>query len=135
MKVVLTAAIFDLLHEGHIILLKKMKKEGGKVVVVLHDDESCYRIKGKLPIQDVWQRMKNLYLSELADEVLITKSIDPADQFKKVVSWYDDILFMRADDNKDFPGKWLIEQNNIPIKYVKYTKGVSSTKIRKQLCS
>lgn len=135
MKVVLTAAIFDLLHEGHIILLKKMKKEGCKVVVVLHDDESCYRIKGKLPIQDVWQRMKNLYLSELADEVLITKSIDPADQFKKVVSWYDDILFMRADDNKDFPGKWFIEKRGIPTKFAPYTKGVSSTEIKEHLCN
>lgn len=132
MKVVLTAAIMDLCHEGHLNLLRKMRVSGDKVIVVLHDDKSCYQIKGKIPIQNIKQRVNNLKITGLVDEVLTTKNIDPADQFKRVIRKYRDILFIRADDNKNFPGKWLIDQYNIPIEFIPYTKGVSSTKIRKQ---
>ncbi len=134
MKVVLTAAVMDLLHEGHQKLLRQMRKAGDKVVVVLHDDRSVFLIKGKVPVQSIEQRAKNLKITGLADQVLITKSVDPADQFVKVIRKHKDIIFMRADDNKNFPGKWIIDGYDIPIKYVKYTKGVSSTKLRKKLC-
>lgn len=123
----------DLCHEGHLNLLKEMKKQGDIIIVVLHDDESCYRIKGKIPIQNIKQRIANLKITGLVDKVLITKSIDPADQFKKVIRKYDNILFMRADDNRAFPGRWLIDKHNIPIKFIKYTEGVSSTLLRQQL--
>ena len=134
MKVILTAAIMDFCHQGHINLLKKMKEAGDKVIVVLHDDKSCYEIKGKIPIQNIKQRVNNLKITGLVDKVLVTKYQDPAIQFEKVIKRYKDVLFMRADDNKDFPGRWMIDKNNIPIDFVKYTKGISSTKIRKELC-
>jgi cytidyltransferase-like protein len=134
MKVVLTAAVFDILHEGHLNLLRKMRESGDYVVVVLHDDASVYKIKGKIPIQDIEHRVRNLKITGLVDKVLITKSIDPADQFIKVIKKYPDLIFMRASDNKNFPGKWLIDGYGIPIEYVKYTKGVSSSLIRKRLC-
>lgn len=135
MRVALTAAIMDLMHEGHINLLREMRDKADKIVVVLHDDESCFRIKGKLPIQDIWKRVQNLYISGLADEVLITHSIDPSEEFEKVIGWYDDIIFMRGSDNLDFPGRWMIDKHNIPVSFVDYTKGVSSTEIKKILCS
>jgi cytidyltransferase-like protein len=136
MRVVLTAAVMDLCHEGHIRLLKEMRANGDIVVVVLHDDKSVYEIKGKIPVQDVLHRMNNLHITGLVDRVLVTMNVDPADKFQEVISTYGEknILFMRADDNKNFPGKWIIENYNIPIKYVKYTKGVSSSLIRKKLC-
>ena len=110
-----------------------MRKSGDKVIMIIHDDLSCYKIKGKFPIQSVEHRKRNILLTGLVDKVLITKSTDPADQFQKVISKYKDILFIRGDDNKDFPGKWLLDKHNIPIKFVKYTKGVSSSKIREYL--
>jgi len=134
MKVVLTAAIMDMLHKGHLNLLREMRKSGDYVIVVLHDDKSCFLIKDKIPVQSIKQRVNNLKITGLVDKVLITKSTDPADQFKKVIKNYKDILFIRADDNIDFPGKWILTCNNVPIKYVPYTKGISSTKIREKLC-
>lgn len=133
MRVVLTASIMDTLHAGHINLLREMRKNGDKVIVVLHDDKSCWNIKGKVPIQPVWLRKRNIMITGLADKILITKSIDPADKFQKVINKYKNILFMRADDNINFPGRWLIDKCNIPIKFIPYTKGISSTKIRNLL--
>jgi len=124
----------DLCHEGHLNLLKEMRKRGDKVVVVLHDDKSCFKIKGKIPLQSLKRRIENLKITGLVDKVLTTKDIDPCYIFYKVINKYDDVVFLRADDNKDFPGKWIIDKYNIDIKYIKYTKGVSSTKIKKHLC-
>lgn len=132
MRVALTAAIMDVFHQGHKNILEKMRWEADYVVVVIHDDLSCYRIKGKLPIQTAKHRKRNILLTGLADKVLITKSIDPADQFVKIINKHKEIVFMRGDDNKEFPGKWMIDTHNIPIRYVPYTDGVSSTEIRMQ---
>jgi hypothetical protein len=66
----------------------------------------------------------------LADEVLVTKSVGPCDEFFDVCEKYEDVVFMRGDDNLDFPGKHIIDSFGIPIEYVKYTEGVSSTEIR-----
>ena len=132
MKVVLTAAIMDVFHTGHKNLLEKMRESGERVVVVLHDDMSCWKIKGKIPIQTLRHRKRNLLLTGLADEVLVTRHTDPSDQFEKVIleHGWENILFMRGDDNKDFPGKWMIDSFNIPIKYVRYTPEISSSFVR-----
>ena len=134
LKVVLTAAIMDVFHEGHKNIIDRMNERGTWVVVVLHDDRSCYRIKGKIPIQTTRHRKRNVLLAG-ADEVRITLNTDPADQFERVIEEYgrDNILFMRGDDNTNFPGKWLIEKYGIPIEYIPYTQSTSSTEIRNSI--
>ena len=131
-KVVLLAAIMDLCHEGHLNLLKEMRATGRKVVVVLHDDKSCYQIKGKIPIQNLKQRIDNLRITGLVDWVIVTYSTDPHKEFAKVCK-HNDVIYMRGDDLKDFPGKWILDKYSIPIIYKPYTKGISSTSIRKGL--
>ena len=130
MRVVLTAAIMDVFHRGHKNILERMRSMGDYVVVVLHDDLSCYKIKGKIPIQTVRHRRRNVLLTGLADEVLITKSTDPADKFIEVLCRFNDVVFARGDDNPDFPGKWVIDMHHVPIELIPYTEGVSSTEIR-----
>lgn len=134
-KVALTAAIMDLCHEGHINLLQNMRASADVVVVVLHSDESCWRIKGKIPIQSLEQRINNLKITGLVDEVLVTHTDDPGVTFKKAHSHYPnhDFIFIRGNDNYEFPGKATIIDLDMPIKYTAYTEGVSSTQIRNDL--
>ena len=134
-KVVLTAAIMDCLHEGHINLLRKMREEGDCVIVVLHSDESCWRIKGKVPIQSVERRAECLMTTGLVDETYVTED-DPSYIFRQVYetfSRHSEVVFMRGDDNRFFPGWQTLNQLNVPIKFVPYTEGVSSTQIREGL--
>lgn len=138
MKVVFTAAIMDMCHQGHLNLLKKMREragELGKVIVILHDDKSCYQIKGKIPIQNIKQRRDNLWITELVDDVYTTLNTDPADQFERVFRTYpeEELIFMRGDDNPNFPGRHVIDKKKIPIEFIKYTPGTSSTMLRNQL--
>jgi cytidyltransferase-like protein len=133
MRIVLTAAIMDMFHFAHKNLLKEMRANGDKVVVVLHDDKSCYEIKGKFPVPGIKQRVKNLKDSGLVDKVYVTKRTDPSDKFKLATLFRKDVIFMRGDDNINYPGKWFIDSKKIPTKFIKYTEGISSTKLRDQL--
>ena len=132
MKVVFSASILDLCHSGHLNLLRTMRKRGDKVIMVLHDDYSCFLIKDKFPIWDLKRRIKALKMTGLVDKVMVSKFPDPTDQFKKIIKRYkkEDLLYIRGDDNKKFPGMGIVERNNIPIEFIKYTEGTSSTKIK-----
>ena len=136
MRVVFAAAIMDLLHHGHINLLREMRVAGDKVIVVLHDDASCYRIKGKIPVQNLRQRKANVRITGLADMVLTVRSTDPGRVFERVIRRYrrHDLLYMRGDDlTEDFPGRWALDHHGVAIRFVPYTKDVSSTRLRDQL--
>jgi len=134
-KVALTAAIMDLCHEGHIKLLKHMKASADVVVVVLHSNESCWSIKGKIPIQTLDHRKNNLKITGLVDNVLVTYTDDPSASFKEAFDAYPDheFIFIRGNDNYDFPGKETILELGIPIEFTEYTAGISSTQIRNEL--
>jgi cytidyltransferase-like protein len=133
MRLVFTAAVMDLFHEGHINLLKEMRKEGDLVLVVLHDGFTTFKNKGKLPIESLEKRTRNLIDSGLVDIVRYTFEEEPNETFKNIIKDYGDkfeLLFMRADDWHNFPGKETIDNYHIEIKFVSYTKCVSSTKMK-----
>jgi hypothetical protein len=101
----------------------------------LHDDASVYRIKGKVPVQSIDHRVRNLEITGLVDEVLVTELIEPSDQWLRILDRYpiEDLLFMRGDDNLTPPGVWLLDYFHIDQKIIPYTDGVSSTKMREAL--
>lgn len=130
MKVVFSTGIYDLFHKGHINLLNEMREFGDLVVCIIHDDQSCYDIKGKFPVQPLELRILSLIRSELIDGIIICRGKDPANEFKKVLSRYkgNELVYMRGNDLTDnFPGKWFLDENNVPIEFVKYTEGISSS--------
>ena len=138
-KVVISAAVMDLCHKGHLNVLKAIREEAGIdgwTVMVIHDDKNIYDTKGKIPIQNLQQRMENIKLTGLIDEVLPTFDyLHLAKTFEYIIEKYAgaEFVFMRGDDWNDFPASHVIRTHNIPIKFIPYTEGVSSTYIREQL--
>jgi cytidyltransferase-like protein len=135
MKLVFTAAVMDLLHEGHINLLKEMRKAGDLTLVILHDGFTTFANKEKLPIESLEKRTRNLIDTGLVDIIRYTFEPEPIVAFNSVIIDYCkfDLLFMRGDDWQDFPGREVLETFNIPIKMIKYTKEISSSKLRNEL--
>ena len=141
MKIVMTAAVFDLCHRGHLNILKAMRAEAGVdglVVVFLHDDKSIYDTKGKIPIQSFEQRKRNLEITELVDVIYCVSDYNDLaigirmaydEYFKKL----DGAIWMRGDDWTDFPARKTIEELGIKIKFLPYTVGISSSLIRSGL--
>ena len=70
--VVFTNGCFDIVHVGHLKLLKECKKLGTRLIVALNSDSSIKRIKGKnRPINDIKKRVDFISELDIADEIIV----------------------------------------------------------------
>ena len=70
--IVLTNGVFDILHKGHIELLKFSKLQGNKLVVAIDSDERVRQLKGKdRPINNEEDRRRVLETNRYVDSVVI----------------------------------------------------------------
>lgn len=128
---VYTVGCFDLFHHGHIKLIERMRKLGKTVIVGVHDSRSIYKLKNRVPVDSTALRMLNV--KKYADVVFCISGTDPSAFMTCIVNLKETqtSLYVRGDDMLDFPSKQTVE-NLMPIKYLPYTSGVSSTQIRKE---
>ena len=103
-KVVFTNGCFDLLHVGHVDLLRFCKECGDIVVVGLNSDKSVQLNKGpSRPVLNEQERAHLLEAIEYVDYVVIFDGIDPHPLIEKV---RPDILVK----GQDYTGKWVCGQ-------------------------
>lgn len=85
MKKVFTNGCFDLLHEGHLDLLKFAKSKGDCLIVGLNSDSSVKRLKGsKRPVHNEAFRKKLLKSITYVDEVIIFEDDTPLELIIKI---------------------------------------------------
>lgn len=71
-KIVYVDGTFDLLHVGHVRILKKAKEQGDFLIVGLHDDETVEKHKGaNYPVLHLQERVLNILALKYVDEVII----------------------------------------------------------------
>jgi D-beta-D-heptose 7-phosphate kinase/D-beta-D-heptose 1-phosphate adenosyltransferase len=82
---VFTNGCFDILHPGHIHLLKESKKLGRRLIVGINSDASVQKIKGfDRPILKQHQRKIMLETLDIANEVIIFDEETPYELIKKI---------------------------------------------------
>lgn len=69
MKKVVVFGTFDIIHPGHIHMLKEAKSYGDYLVVVVARDTTVCEVKGKKPQNDEQTRLRNIELLGLAEKV------------------------------------------------------------------
>ena len=130
--IVFTNGCFDIIHSGHLDLLKEAKSYGDKLIVGLNSDKSVSKLKGpERPIIGQSERKKILSALKFVDEVIIFNEENPLKLIKKLKP---SILVKGADYTKEqVVGGAFVESYGGEIKLVKLTKGKSSSKIIKKL--
>src|SRR6188474_461528 len=84
-KVVFTNGCFDILHPGHIDLLRRARALGSKLVVGINSDRSVRAIKGDgRPLQDEQARKEVLAGLAMVDEVIIFDELTPENVIKQL---------------------------------------------------
>lgn len=84
-KIVFTNGCFDLLHPGHISLLKKSAEFGDRLVVGLNSDSSVKRLKGNArPVQNEKDRAALLAALKPVDAVIVFNEDTPADLIRAI---------------------------------------------------
>ena len=85
--IVLTNGVFDILHKGHIELLKFAKSQGTKLIVAIDSDRRVKELKGdSRPINNEEDRRKVLETNRYVDEVVIFDSTEELQGFYQTLS-------------------------------------------------
>ncbi len=120
-KIVFTNGCFDVIHRGHVELLKYCKSLGNIVYVGLNSDQSVKRLKGPArPYNLQKDRQFILESIKFVDNVYIFDEDTPYELIKKLKP---DIIVKGGDyDPKDVVGNDLCQ-----VKIFNFVKGYSST--------
>ncbi len=123
-KIVITYGTFDLLHYGHINILRRAKKYGTKLYVGVSTDE-FNKLKGKSSHQSYKERVDNLKLIKLVDLVFPEKNwTQKTNDIKK----YKANVFVMGSD---WEGKFdEFATKDCKVIYLPRTEGISSTELR-----
>lgn len=124
MKKVITYGTYDLLHQGHINLLKRAKALGDYLIVGVTND-NFDRDRGKLNVRNnVLERVEAVRATGLADQIIIE---DYVGQKIDDVQKYDVDIFAIGSD---WEGKFDYLKEFCEVVYLPRTEGISSTMLR-----
>lgn len=126
MKKVITYGTFDLLHYGHINLLKRAKALGDYLIVGVTTDS--YDIsRGKLNVQQsLMERIQAVKDTGLADEVIPEEYI--GQKIDDIRRYHIDIFAIGSD----WEGKFDYLKEYCEVVYLPRTANISSTKLRRE---
>lgn len=126
MKVGIVVGAFDLLHAGHIHLLKQCKKRCDKLIVGIQANPSMERTYKNNPIETVLERQIKLNACRYVDFTVVYES--EAD-LKVIFKYFKiDVRFLGSD----YEGREITEPDALPIEIID-SLPIHSSDIRKRL--
>ena len=126
MKKVITYGTYDLLHVGHINLLRRARELGDYLIVVLSTDE-FNAVKHKTAYHPYGARKTILEAIRYVDEVLPEYNWEQ--KIKDVVDNQVDVFVM----GDDWKGQFDFLKDYCEVVYLPRTEGISTTKIKNDL--
>ena len=133
MKVGFTCSAFDLLHAGHILMLKDAKEECDYLIVGLQTDPTIDRPKEKKkPIQTLVERSIQLNAIKYVDEVI---PYETEKDLEDIFQMYNISVRIIGEEyqGKNFTGKEICVKKHIKIVYNKREHRFSTTDLRKRI--
>lgn len=133
MMIGFTCSAFDLLHPGHIAMLRECKEHCDWLIVGLHVDPTVERVKAKQkPVQSVYERYVQLSGCKYVDEIIPYEKEE--DLINLLAIEPIDIRFV-GEEYKDtyITGQDICEKRNIQIFYNTRKHMYSSTDLRGRL--
>lgn len=128
MKRVITYGTFDLIHYGHINLLRRAKAEGDYLIVALSTDEFNLESKNKKTYFSYEERRQLLESIRYVDLVIPEENWE---QKKTDMKLYVVDKFVMGDDWK---GEFdYLADYGVQVKYLERTPEISTTQIKKDL--
>lgn len=127
-SIVFVNGCFDIIHAGHIDLLKQAKDRGDVLIVGLNSDESIRKLKGtSRPIIPEVQRVFLLESISYVDHIVLFSEDNP---YKLIDIIKPDVVFKGAEYMmKDIPERKQINEYLGEISYCNYSYHISTSKI------
>ena len=132
MKVGFTASAFDLLHAGHIQMLREAKEQCDYLICGLQIDPTMDRKDKNAPIQTVVERYTQLKAVGYVDEIIpYLTECDLSD----ILSMYHIDIRVLGEEyrEKDFTGKDICKKRGIQLYFNKRDHRFSSSDLRRRV--
>ena len=132
MRVGITASTFDLLHAGHIEMLREAKAQCDYLICALQIDPSLDRVDKNKPVQSIVERYTQLDAVQFVDEVIPYMYENDL----------EDILMMRTINvrilgeeyrEKEFTGRDICKARDIDLYFNKRDNRFSTSGLRKRV--
>lgn len=127
-----TASTFDLLHAGHISMLREAKAQCDYLICALQVDPSIDRPSKNKPVQSIVERQAQLSAIKYVDEVIIYCT---EDDLCDIINMYDiDVRILGVEyKDKDFTGRDECRNRGIQIYFNKRDHRFSTSDLRKRV--
>jgi glycerol-3-phosphate cytidylyltransferase len=134
MKVGFTCSTFDLLHAGHVAMLREAKEQCNYLLVGLQIDPSIDRPTKNSPVQTIVERYTQLAAIKYVDEIVVYAT---EKDLKDILELYNIHIRILGDEykDKDFTGKEICQSKGIKLYFNKRNHRFSSTDLRKRVTS
>ena len=122
-RTIFTNGVFDILHRGHLTLLKQARELGEKLIVGINSDASTKRLKGdSRPINTEQTRKEQLEILSWVDEVVVFDEDTPYELIKKL---NPDMIVKGGD----YTVEQVVGHDIVPVKIIPIVEGYSTTSI------
>jgi glycerol-3-phosphate cytidylyltransferase len=133
MKVGITFSTFDLLHAGHVAMLRDAKNQCDYLIVGLQSDPTIDRPDTKnKPVQTMFERYLQLKAVEYVDEVIPYQTEQDLEDILQTLNINVRILGEEYRD-KDFTGKDTCKRRDIELYFNKRDHRFSTTDLRNRI--
>jgi len=132
MKVGFTCSTFDLLHAGHVQMLRDAKDQCDYLIIGLQFDPSIDRKEKNSPIQTIVERYTQLKAVSYVDEII---PYSTESDLEDILSMYNIHVRILGEEyrDKDFTGRDICRKRDIDIHFNKRDHRFSSSDLRKRV--
>src|SRR6056300_486455 len=127
-----TASAFDLLHAGHVSMLREAKQQCDYLICGLQVDPSIDRPEKNRPVQTVVERYTQLSAVKYVDEIIpyVTEK-----DLTDILEMYKIDVRILGDEykDKDFTGRELCDRLGIDLYFNRRNHRFSSSELRKRI--
>ena len=133
MRIGFTCSTFDLLHAGHVQMLRDAKEQCDYLIVGLQFDPSVDRKEKNSPIQTIVERYTQLKGIKYVDEIIPYAT---EQDLEDILSLYTIDVRILGDEyrDKDFTGSDICRQRDIEIFFNKRDHRFSTSDLRRRVC-
>ena len=133
MRIGFTCSTFDLLHAGHVMMLREAKAQCDYLICGLQVDPTLDRAEKNAPIQSIVEREAQLSAIKYVDEVIIyCTEADLCD----IINMYPIDVRILGEEyrDRDFTGKDECKKRGIQLHFNKRDHRFSTSDLRKRVC-
>ena len=132
MRIGFTASTFDLLHAGHVTMLREAKEQCDYLIVGLQTDPSIDRPEKNAPVQTVVERYTQLNGIKYVDEIIPYNSEKDLEDILTMYTIHVRILGEEYK-NKTFTGRSTCAKRGIELYFNKRDHRFSSSDLRERV--